>query len=106
MQRWLTPFLAELGSREAHLDQHVLQQAAALVVPGLQPDSHIGRVQHGFVQAPVAHQREAVIVNGTAAQETAGVLRWRGLLGSTSLLPDNDTVQRQPGLMHSPVGHH
>lgn len=75
MQRWLTPFLAELGSWEAHLDQHVLQQAAALVVPGLQPDSHIGRVQHGFVQAPVAHQRESVVVNWTATQEAVEVLR-------------------------------
>ena len=62
----LTPFLAELWSWEAHLDQHVLQQAAALVVPGLQSDCHIGGVQHGLKEAPVPHQREAVVINGTA----------------------------------------
>lgn len=64
-----TPFLAELAGREAHLDQQLLQQPAALIMPGLQAHRHIGGVQHGFIQAPVPHQREAVVIYGAAAQQ-------------------------------------
>lgn len=69
----LTPFLAELGCREAHFDQHFLQEPSAFVMPGLQPDRHIGGMQHGFIQAPVPHQWKAVVINGAVV--TATVVR-------------------------------
>ena len=58
-RRKLTPFLLELRSREAHFDQHLLHQSAALVMPRLQPDSHIRGMQHGLIQGPVAHEGKA-----------------------------------------------
>ena len=61
-----TPFLAKLSGREAHFDQHFLQQPPSLVMPGLQPDGHIWRMQHGLVQAPVTQKRKAILVNWTA----------------------------------------
>lgn len=64
----LTPFLPELWRWKAHFDQHLLQEPPALVMPGLQPNCHIGGVQHGIVQAPMPHQGETIVVNGTAAQ--------------------------------------
>lgn len=73
----LTPFLAELGRRKAHLDQHFLQQPSAFVMPGLQPDRHIGGVQHGFIQAPVPHQGEAVVIDGAAVTATEVRRRWK-----------------------------
>lgn len=69
--RWrLTPFLFKLGARKTHFDKHLLQEASPFVVPGLQPDSHIGGMQHGLIQAPVAHEREAVVVNLPAVQKS------------------------------------
>ena len=59
----LTPFLLKLGTRQPHFDQHLLQDPLSLVMPGLQPDSHIGGMQHGIIQGPVAHEREAVVIH-------------------------------------------
>lgn len=70
--KWLlTPFLSKLRRRETHFDQHLLQKPPALVMPGLQPDSHVRRVQHCLIQAPVAHQGEVIVIDRTATAQTS-----------------------------------